>query len=96
MTSPSDLTLFQLREMAALRDLDRPSGQELKRELQSYLESDVNNGRLYQNLQVLIEAGLVEWGYISGRTKWYDITEEGEAVLDRERAYLEVDGTDGG
>ena len=57
-------------------------GLAIKRELEAYYGSEVNHGRLYPNLDDLVEDGLVEKSELDKRTNQYELTEAGhDAVL---------------
>jgi len=57
--SAADLTAFQQNILAILSE-EPMYGLAIKRELESYYGSEVNHGRLYPNLDNLVEAGFVE------------------------------------
>ena len=51
---------------------------------QSYYDDEVNHGRLYPNLDDLVEMGLVEKSELDKRTNQYALTDEGyQALLDQ-------------
>jgi DNA-binding PadR family transcriptional regulator len=78
-----ELTAFQQNILTILAEEAR-YGLAIKRELESYYESEVNHGRLYPNLDDLVELGLVDKSELDKRTNEYALTEEGyEAVLDQ-------------
>ncbi|WP_302080979.1 PadR family transcriptional regulator [Salinibaculum rarum] len=78
-----ELTAFQQNILTILAEEPR-YGLAIKRELETYYDSDVNHGRLYPNLDDLVEMGLVEKSELDKRTNQYDLTDEGyEAVLDQ-------------
>jgi len=59
-------------------------GLAIKRQLEDYYGTEVNHGRLYPNLDNLVEMDLVEKSELDKRTNQYELTEEGhEAVLTR-------------
>jgi DNA-binding PadR family transcriptional regulator len=59
-------------------------GLAIKRELESYYGTEVNHGRLYPNLDDLVEMDLVGKSELDKRTNQYELTELGrEAVLDQ-------------
>jgi len=59
-------------------------GLAIKRELESYYGGEVNHGRLYPNLDDLVEFGLVEKSELDKRTNQYELTEDGyEALLEQ-------------
>jgi DNA-binding PadR family transcriptional regulator len=79
----SDLTAFQQNILVILSEEPR-YGLAIKRELEAYYDSEVNHGRLYPNLDDLVEMGLVEKSELDKRTNQYSLTEAGkEAVLDQ-------------
>jgi len=76
-----ELTAFQQNILTILAR-EPLYGLAIKRELESYYGSEVNHGRLYPNLDELVEMGLVEKSELDKRTNQYDLTDEGyEAVL---------------
>ena len=46
------------------------------------IDDDVNHGRLYPNLDELVEDGYLEKGDLDRRTNYYELTEYGEEQLD--------------
>ena len=79
----SELTAFQQNILVILAEEPR-YGLAIKRELETYYDDEVNHGRLYPNLDDLVELGLVEKSELDKRTNQYGLTEEGkEAVLDQ-------------
>ncbi|WP_136715826.1 PadR family transcriptional regulator [Halorientalis salina] len=78
-----ELTAFQQNILAILSEEPR-YGLAIKRELESYYDSEVNHGRLYPNLDDLVEMDLVEKSELDKRTNQYALTEKGhDAVLDQ-------------
>ncbi|WP_254273829.1 PadR family transcriptional regulator [Haloarcula marina] len=78
-----DLTAFQQNILVILAEEPR-YGLAIKRELEEYYSDEVNHGRLYPNLDDLVEMGLVEKSELDKRTNQYSLTEDGkEAVLDQ-------------
>ncbi|WP_458187797.1 PadR family transcriptional regulator [Haladaptatus sp. NG-WS-4] len=75
-----DLTAFQQNVLIVLAEESR-YGLAIKRELEDYYDEEVNHGRLYPNLDTLIERRLVEKSELDKRTNEYAITDEGIAVL---------------
>ena len=77
----AELTAFQQNILAILSE-EPMYGLAIKRELESYYDSEVNHGRLYPNLDDLVEDGLVEKSELDKRTNQYELTEAGhDAVL---------------
>jgi len=78
-----ELTAFQRNILTILAEEPR-YGLAIKRELETYYDSEVNHGRLYPNLDELVEMDLVEKSELDKRTNQYALTEEGyETVLDQ-------------
>ncbi len=76
-----DLTAFQQNILTILAE-EPMYGLAIKRELESYYGGEVNHGRLYPNLDDLVEFGLVEKSELDKRTNQYELTEDGyEALL---------------
>ena len=76
----SELTAFQRNILTILAEEAR-YGLAIKRELEEYYGTEVNHGRLYPNLDDLVELGLVEKSELDKRTNQYELTEEGVDVL---------------
>jgi len=82
-----DLTGFQRDILYVLGGLDDPKGLAVKDELDSYYSGDINHGRLYPNLDALVEKGLVEKGHIDDRTNSYSLTDRGHRELAARREW---------
>lgn len=79
----SELTAFQQNILVILSEEAR-YGLAIKRELEEYYGSEVNHGRLYPNLDDLVDMGLVEKSELDKRTNEYGLTDDGkEALLDQ-------------
>ena len=79
-TQPFELTGFQRDLLYVIAGSDQPSGQTVRREMEQYVDN-VNHGRLYPNLNVLVEHSLIEKGSQDQRTNYYELTETGEQLL---------------
>ena len=67
--------------MFVIAGMDSPNGQEIKEELENSQEREILHGRLYANLDTLVEADFVVKGERDGRTNRYSITDDGiEAI----------------
>lgn len=75
-----DLTAFQQHILTVLSEKPR-YGLAIKRELESYYGTEVNHGRLYPNLNDLVERGLVAKSALDKRTNQYELTKEGYDLL---------------
>lgn len=85
-TKSFELTGFQRDLLYVIAGSDQPSGQTIRRELETDIDN-INHGRLYPNLNALVEHGLVEKGSQDQRTNYYEVTERGEALLARRREW---------
>lgn len=82
-TGPTiDYSMFQTALMRAIRELDDPSGQDVKRHLEGAYPGEINAGRLYHNLGELLEKELIMKGEIDNRTNWYRLTKIGRREYD--------------
>lgn len=75
-----ELTAFQRTILTILAE-EPLYGLAIKSKLETYYDDDVNHGRLYPNLDKLIERGVVSKSEVDGRTNEYALTEEGYRVL---------------
>ncbi len=85
-TQVFELTGFQRDLLYVIAGLDQPSGQSVRRELETHVEN-VNHGRLYPNLDELVEHSLIEKGNQDQRTNYYELTESGEELLSCRREW---------
>jgi DNA-binding PadR family transcriptional regulator len=80
--SARDLTAFQQNILIILSE-EAMYGLAIKRHLESYYDSEVNHGRLYPNLDQLVELGFIDKSELDKRTNQYTLTDDGyEAVID--------------
>lgn len=91
-----ELTAFQRDLLYVAAGLDQPSGQQIKSELKKEI-NEITHGRLYPNLDALVESGYITRGSIDRRTNYYELTEFGERSLrerrDWEDQYVELEGS---
>lgn len=87
-----DLTGFQRDLLYAIGGLEDPAGLRIKDVLEEYYETEVHHGRLYPNLDTLVDKGLVKKGELDRRTNKYELTDRGrrevQARRDWEDQYL--------
>jgi len=84
-TQSFELTGFQRDLLYVVAGSDQPSEQMVRREMEQYVDN-VNHGRLYPNLDTLVEHSLVEKGSQDQRTNYYEVTERGKGlILDRHK-----------
>jgi len=79
-----ELTGFQRDLLYVIAGAERPSGQEIKVQISQFV-GEVNHGRLYPNLDTLVERGYVDKGQHDRRTNYYEISESGLEALDARR-----------
>lgn len=88
-----DLTGFQRDLLYVIVGKDEPHGLAIKDELEEYYEREIHHGRLYPNLDTLVEKGLVEKGQRDRRTNYYTVTRRGhreiEARMEWESQYID-------
>jgi PadR family transcriptional regulator PadR len=84
-----DLTGFQRDLLYAAAGQDEPHGLAIKDELEDYYETEIHHGRLYPNLDTLVDKGLVEKGQIDRRTNSYEVTQRGRREIDARREWEE-------
>ncbi|PSQ43157.1 PadR family transcriptional regulator [Halobacteriales archaeon SW_7_68_16] len=76
-----DLTGFQRDLLYAVMGLDDPHGLAIKEDLESYYGTEIHHGRLYPNLDKLVNKGLIEKGSRDRRTNTYTLTRRGKREL---------------
>jgi len=95
-----DLTGFQRDLLYVIAGLDEPHGLAVKDELEEYYEKEIHHGRLYPNLDTLVDKGLIDKGQRDRRTNFYTLTRRGRREIaarkDLEGTYVNVsfDGID--
>ena len=82
-----DLTGFQRDLLYVAAGQDQPKGLALKDELEQYYEGEIHHGRLYPNLDTLVEKGLIEKGQVDRRTNSYEVTQRGHREIDARREW---------
>ncbi|MFC6962853.1 PadR family transcriptional regulator [Halocatena marina] len=82
-----ELSAFQQRILAILAEEAR-YGLAIKRELEAYYDSEINHGRLYPNLDDLVEMGLVEKSELDKRTNEYALTENGHDAIAKQLSWV--------
>lgn len=85
----ADLSAFQRDILTVLKELASSEqdsyGLEIKRRLEEWYDEPVNHGRLYPNLDDLVEWGLVRRGQLDKRTNEYTLTDSGYTLLEAHR-----------
>ena len=83
---PFELSGFQRDLLYVIAGCDKPSGQTIRRELEKYVD-DVGHGRVYTNLDILVDNSLIEKGSHDQRTNYYSITAAGSELLYERRKW---------
>jgi len=81
-----ELTGFQRDLLYVIAGSGRPSGEAVRREMETYIDG-VNHGRIYPNLDKLVDYSLVTKGSLDQRTNYYEITDRGKALLSHRRSW---------
>jgi DNA-binding MarR family transcriptional regulator len=85
-TSLADLSAFQRDVLWTLAEDGASKGLAIKASLEEYYSDEVNHGRLYPNLDALVDHGLVAKSQRDRRTNEYALTDAGrEALTERVR-----------
>lgn len=82
-----DLTGFQRDLLWVISGLDEPHGLAIKDVIEEYYGSEVHHGRLYPNLDTLVDKGLVEKGQRDRRTNYYSLTRRGRREIEARREW---------
>ena len=82
-----DLTGFQRDLLIVIAGHDSLKGLAIKDELDDYYGKEINHGRLYPNLDEIVDAGLVEKGKLDDRTNAYSLTDAGRKLIDERLAW---------
>jgi len=82
-----DLTGFQRDLLYTIAGKEEPHGLAIKAELEDYYEKEIHHGRLYPNLDTLVDKGLVEKGQLDRRTNYYMLTSRGEREIEARREW---------
>ena len=80
-----NLTTVQRDLLYVIAGLEQPHGLALKDELEDYYQKEIHHGRLYPNLDTLVNKGLVEKGQHDRRTNVYTISRRGRRELESRR-----------
>lgn len=89
-----DLTGFQRDLLYVIAGLENPKGLAIKDALDDYYGSEINHGRLYPNLDDLVNKGLTEKSKKDDRTNEYKLTRRGRReIQDRREWESEIAGS---
>lgn len=82
-----ELTGFQRDLLFCIAGIDKPYGLGIKEKLETYGETDINHGRLYPNLDTLVDKGYLTKTSIDDRTNRYELTDAGREFLADRQAW---------
>ena len=82
-----DLTGFQRDLLYAIGGIEDPAGLRIKDAIDEYYETEIHHGRLYPNLDTLVDKGLVKKGEQDRRTNKYDLTDRGRREVQARREW---------
>ncbi|QCC57254.1 PadR family transcriptional regulator [Natrinema thermotolerans] len=83
----TNLSAFQRDLLYVIADVGPTHGLGIKDELSDYYATEINHGRLYPNLDTLVDMGLVEKSQADRRTNSYELTERGTDLLAQRREW---------
>lgn len=94
---PNTLTRFQVDALAAIaryqaRQSEPPHGTAIKEKLEKRYDEEVHHGRLYPNLDTLVDLGLIGKEAADLRTNHYSLTQLGAHALDERVGWLADSG----
>lgn len=81
-----ELTSFQRDILYVASGKNEPTGQDIKNELEGKVE-EITHGRLYPNLDTLVEQKYLDKGMIDRRSNYYEVSEKGKDELQRRRRW---------
>jgi PadR family transcriptional regulator PadR len=90
LTMMDGLTGFQRDLLYVIASFDGespPHGLAIKDEIEKDYAGEINHGRLYPNLDTLLEMGLIEKGTIDKRTNSYELSQRGRRELETRREW---------
>ena len=82
MTNWHELTGFQRYLLVDIYQMDQPSGQDIRGRLEAGHGEVVTTGRLYPNLDDLVDYGLIDKGEQDLRTNYYEVTNDGRRLVE--------------
>lgn len=82
-----NLTGFQRDLLYVIAGMNEPHGLAVKSSIEDYYDKNINHGRLYPNMDTLVDFGYVEKNKFDKRTNKYTITKEGKKVIQQRREW---------
>lgn len=76
-----DLTKFQRDMLLVISGTEDLHGLGIESRMKNLYSTEINHGRIYPNLDTLVEKGYLNKGEIDRRTNFYETTDEGDRVI---------------
>jgi len=83
-----DLNGFERDLIVEIYQMEQPSGQSIRRRIEAEHGEDVTHTRLYSNLNDLVDYGLLDKGEQNHRTNYYQITNDGQRLVEDTARYF--------
>ena len=83
-----DLNASKRDLLVEIYQMDQPSGQDIRDRMEAEHGEDVKHGRLYPNLDDLVDYGLLDKGEQNLRTNYYQITNDGRRLVEDTARYF--------
>jgi len=74
--------------LVEIYQMDQPSGQDIRHRMKAEHDEDVDHGRLYPNLDDLVDYGLIDKGEQNLRSNYYQITNDGRRLVEDTARYF--------
>ena len=87
-----DLNSSKRDLLVEIYQMDHPSGQAIRHRMQAEHGEDVTTTRLYSNLNDLVDHGLLDKGEQDLRTNYYEVTNDGQRLVEDTARYFESIG----
>ena len=84
-----DLNASNRDLLVEIYQMDQPSGQDIQHRMKAEHNEDVDHGRLYPNLDDLVDYGLLDKGEQNLRTNYYQITNDGRRLVEDTARYFD-------
>ena len=79
---PTDLRGFQRDLLRAISECeDSPKGLDIRERVEEMCDESMTHARVYENLDQMVECGLLEKGEKDHRTNYYKLTEGGKDMI---------------
>ena len=87
-----DLNASKRDLLVEIYQMDQPSGQDIRDRMEAEHGENVKHGRLYPNLDDLVDYGLIDKGEQNLRSNYYQITNDGRRLVEDTARYFESIG----